>query len=159
MYWSFVDVPDLHLYHLGHKEVELLIDLMEPEFDELMLFDPKQYGKDGEIQDNVYDPSQMPGKQSIKPKYNIENSLKDRRTPESDSFCLESQYHYKKLLHYLKVNSRDRARPLTPIGVSGHLYWTLVMGWTFILGVSNVPCFPINFALRSGRADVRTGRF
>ena len=99
--------------------MELLIDLMEPEWDELMLFDPAQYGKDGSIQDDVFDPSQMPGKQSIKPKYNIENVLKERRTPESDGLGMESQYHYRKLVHYLKVNSRDRDRPLTAIGVSG----------------------------------------
>ena len=147
MYWSFVEVPDLQLYHLGKKEVEMLIDLMEPEFDELMLFDPKQYGKDGEIQDNVFDPSQMPGKLSIKPKYNIDSSLKERRTPDSDSLCLESQYHYKKLLHYLKVNSRDQDRPLMPIGVSGHLYWTLMTGWTFILGVSTAPSLINNFVI------------
>ena len=115
----FVDPPALTLFHIGQKEVDCLIDLMEPEFSEPMLFDRG----DGTVQDQTFDPAQVWGVQSTVPRISVPLALQDIRSPDSSALGLSSVYEYKCLVAYLKVNSRDRDRPLMPFRVSGCLYW------------------------------------
>ena len=111
------------LYHTGREEVNCLIDLMEPEFSQPMLFQQT----DGATQDPVFDPAQVVGVQSSMPRMSVPLALKDVRFPESSALGLSNAYEYKCLLAYLKVNSKDKDRPLIPFGVSGHLYWMFLI--------------------------------
>ena len=111
------------LFHIGQEEVNCLIDLMEPEFSEPMLFQQR----DGATQDPVFDPAQIPGVQSTVPKLSVPLALKDVKSPESSALGLSNVYEYKRLLAYLKVNSRDKDRPLIPFGVSGRLHSTFLI--------------------------------
>ena len=81
---------------------------------------------DGTAQDPVFDPAQVIGVQSSMPKMSVPLALKDVRSPESSALGLSNVYEYKRLLAYLKVNSKDKDR-LIPFGVSGHLYWTFLI--------------------------------
>ena len=96
---------------------------MEPEFSQPMLFQQT----DGATQDPVFDPAQVVGVQSSMPRMSVPLALKDVRSPESSALGLSNAYEYKRLLTYLKVNSKDKDRPLIPFGVSGRLYWTLLI--------------------------------
>ena len=96
---------------------------MEPEFSQPMLFQQT----DGATQDPVFDPAQVVGVQSSMPKMSVPLALKDVRSPESSALGLSSVYEYKRLLTYLRVNSKDKDRPLIPFGGK----------WTFTLDVSN----------------------
>ena len=111
------------LFQTGRKEVDCLIDLMEPEFSQPMLFEQR----DGATQDPVFDPAQVIGVQSIVPKLSVPLALKDVKSPESSTLGLSNVYEYKCLLAYLKVNSRDKDRPLIPFGVSGCLHWMFLI--------------------------------
>ena len=91
---------------------------MEPEFSEPLLFQQR----DGATQDPVFDPAQVLGVQSTVPKLSVPLALKDVKSPESSARGLSNVYEYKCLLAYLKVNSRDKDRPLIPFGVSGRLH-------------------------------------
>ena len=122
-HWTFVDPPPLTLFHIGWEEVNCLIDLMEPEFSEPMLFQQR----DGAAQDPVFDPAQVVGVQSTMPKLSVPLALKDVKSPESSALGLSNVYEYKCLLAYLKVNSRDIDRPLIPFGVSGRLHSTFLI--------------------------------
>ena len=84
--------------------------------------------------------------QSTLPRLSIPLALKDVKSPESSALGLSNVYEYKCLLAYLKVNSRDKDRPLIPFGVSGCVHWTFliqvvdntILGkWTFTLDISN----------------------
>ena len=96
---------------------------MEPEFSEPMLFDRG----DGTVQDQTFDPAQVWGVKSAVPKSSVPLALKDVRSPDSSALGLSSVYEYKCLVAYLKVNSRDKDRPLIPFGVSGRLYWAFII--------------------------------
>ena len=96
---------------------------MEPEFSQPMLFQQT----DGATQDPVFDPAQVVGVQSSMPRMSVPLALKDVRSPESSALGLSNAYEYKCLLAYLKVNSKDKDRPLIPFGVSGRLYWTFLI--------------------------------
>ena len=96
---------------------------MEPEFSEPLLFQQK----DGATQDPVFDPAQVVGVQSSMPKMSVPLALKDVKSPESSALGLSNVYEYKCLLTYLKVNSKDKDRPLIPIGVSGCLHWMFLI--------------------------------
>ena len=82
---------------------------------------------DGATQDPVFDPAQVVGVQSSMPRMSVPLALKDVRSPESSALGLSNVYEYKRLLAYLKVNSKDKDRPLIPFGVSGCLYWTFLI--------------------------------
>ena len=82
------------LYHIGLKEVNCLIDLMEPEFSEPLLF---QQGS-GATQDPVFDPAQVIGVQSTMPRLSIPLALKDVKSPESSALGLSNAYEYKRYL-------------------------------------------------------------
>ena len=111
------------LFQIGRKEVDCLIDLMESEFSEPMLFEQRG----GATQDPVFDPAQVVGVQSTVPRLSIPLALKDVKSPESSALGLSNVYEYKCLLAYLKANSRDTDRPLLPFGVSGCLHWTFLI--------------------------------
>ena len=96
---------------------------MEPEFSEPMLFDRG----DGTVQDQTFDPAQVWGVQSTVPRTSVPLSLQDVRSPDSSALGLSSVYEYKHLVAYLKVNSRDKDRPLMPFGVSGRLHWAFLI--------------------------------
>ena len=96
---------------------------MEPEFSQPMLFQQT----DGDTQDPVFDPAQVVGVQSSMPRMSVPLALKDVRSPESSALGLSNAYEYKRLLAYLKVNSKDKDRPLIPFRVSGRLYWTFLI--------------------------------
>ena len=119
----FVDPPALTLFHIGREEVDCLIDLMEPEFSEPMLFDRGP----GTVQDKSYDPAQVWGVQSTVPKASVPLALKEVRFPDSSALGLSSVYEYKHLMAYLKANSRDRDRPLMPFRVSGCFHWSFLI--------------------------------
>ena len=70
------------LFHIGRKEVDCLIDLMEPEFSEPMLF----VREDGTVQDNTFDPAQVWGVQSTVPKSSVPLALQDVRSPDGSAF-------------------------------------------------------------------------
>ena len=61
------------------------------------------------------------------PRMSVPLALKDVRSPESSALGLSNAYEYKCLLAYLKVNSKDKDRPLIPFGVSRRLYWTFLI--------------------------------
>ena len=96
---------------------------MEPEFSQPLLFQQT----DGATQDPVFDLAQVVGVQSSMPKMSVPLALKDVRSPESSALGLSSVYEYKCLLTYLRVNSKDKDRPLIPFGVSGRLHWTFLI--------------------------------
>ena len=125
------------LFHIGHHEVDCLIDLMEPEFSEPLVFDRG----DGNVEDDTFDPTQVWGVQSTVPKSSVPLSLKEVRSPDSSSLGLSSAYEYKRQVAYLKANSKDKDRPLMPFGVSGHLCWSLliqvIICTVFELDISN----------------------
>ena len=125
------------LFHIGHREVDCLINLMEPEFSEPLVFDRG----DGDVEDDTFDPAQVWGVQSTVPKSSVPLSLKEVRSPDSSSLGLSSAYEYKCQVDYLKANSKDKDRPLMPFGVSGCLCWSLliqvVICTVFELDISN----------------------
>ena len=117
----FVEPPALTVFHIGRKEVDCLIDLME--FSQPLIFDRG----DGTVQDRIYDPAQVWGVQSTVPKVSVPVSLKEVRSPESSALGLADMYQYRHLVSYLKANSRDKERPLIPFEVSGHLHWSFLI--------------------------------
>ena len=123
------------LFHTSREEVDCLINLMEPEFSEPMLFHQAGVA----AQDPVFDPAQVVGVQSSMPKMSVPLALNDVKSPESSALGLSNVYEC--LLAYLKVNSKDKDRPLIPFGVSGRLLWTfliqVVICTEFTLVVSN----------------------
>ena len=110
-------------FHIGQSEVDHLLDQREPKFCEPMLFDRGS----GTVQDNTFDPTQVWGVTSVMPKLSVPAALKEVRSPESGALGLASVYEYKRLVAYLRVNSRDKDRPLMPFRVSGHFYWSFLI--------------------------------
>ena len=115
--YTISDPPPLRLVHYGKKETLALVSLLEPEWDQPMLFGSN-------VGDKRYDTC-FSGRSFTKwgvvsrmPKFNIPKKLEEVMTPESESLGLSSEYEYRRLLQYLKANSRDPARPLKPFPVS-----------------------------------------
>ena len=105
------------MVHYGKKETLALLSLLEPEWDVPMSFG-HNIGEKDTTPASVVDPSQKWGVVSKMPKFNIPKKLEEVMTPESESLGLASEYEYRRLLQYLKHNSRDPARPLKPFAVS-----------------------------------------
>ena len=120
LYPMFVDVPPLRLTHVGKKEVLGLIDLMEDEWDQLMLFDPAIHGLAGEI-DTSYDPQQEYGIRGSMPARMPAKKLMEERTLRSNHLAFQSQYELLATEAYLKANSENPNRPLSLFEV-GRLY-------------------------------------
>ena len=112
----FVEAPPLRLMHLGKAEVLGLIDLMEEEWDQLMVFDPVVFGLEGSI-DPTLDPQQQWGIHGVLPK-KPSGKLKLERSLVADNFGFANTYEYKQTEAYLKANSEDPNNPLTMFGVS-----------------------------------------
>ena len=115
--YTISDPPPLRLVHYGKKETLALVSLLEPEWDQPMIFG-SNVGEKDTTPASVVDPSQKWGVVSRMPKFNIPKKLEEVMTPESESLGLSSEYEYRRLLQYLKANSRDPSRPLKPFPVS-----------------------------------------
>ena len=102
--------------HLGKAEVLGLIDIMEDEWDQLMVFDPTVFGLEGSI-DPSLDPQQQWGIHGVLPKKPA-GKLKLERSLAADNFGFANTYEYKQTEAYLKANSEDPNNPLTMFGVS-----------------------------------------
>ena len=120
LYWSFVDVPQLRLMHVGKKEVLGLIELMEGRFDELFVFDPQAFGLEGGVSSNV-DPQQQYGIRGKVPKA-PSAKLKETRSLQADELGFENDFEMRNTENYLKANSEDPNHPLTLFHVSGRFY-------------------------------------
>ena len=77
---------------------------MEPEFSEPLLF----VRSDGSVDDDTFDPAQVWGVQSTVPKSSVPLALQDIQSPDSSALGLSSVYEYKRLVAYLKPNSKDK---------------------------------------------------
>ena len=125
-YWSFVEPADLRLIHYGKSEILQCIDLMEPEWDNLMVFDAALYGADSNVVQGHYDPSQLYNKRSTMPKTNLPKTLEQQKSYMSDELGFPNVYQYKRCDAYLKANSKSAAAPLQMYPVGRRLYWTYV---------------------------------
>ena len=69
-HWAFVlvDPPPIKLFHLGRKEVDGMLSLLEDRWDDLMTFDPQLFGQAGAVPSYTSDPSQKVGIRSTMPK-------------------------------------------------------------------------------------------
>ena len=122
----FIEPPDLHLIHYGKKEVLALISLLEPEWDQPMVFGDNLGDKDT-TPAATRDPSQRWGVVSTMPKMNVPLKLQHKKMPESDALGLESEYEYRRLVAYLKANSSDPDRPFMAFPVSRQSHWTFIL--------------------------------
>ena len=74
----FVEAPPLRLMHIGKAEVSGLIDLMEDQWDQLMVFDPAAYGLEGTIDPSI-GPQQEYGIHGILQKKSFQGNLSWKR--------------------------------------------------------------------------------
>ena len=114
--WTFVELPDLQLRHVGKKECLALIDLMEDRWDQLMLFDPSLYGLSGSIS-TQHDPQQVYGVRGNMPKP-PPKKLKDCNSLRGQTLGFANEYELKMTESYLKANSPEDLQ-LTIFPVSG----------------------------------------
>ena len=59
-----VDPSPIKLFHIGRKEVDGMLSLLEDKWDKLMTFDPKLFRQAGEVPAYTSDPSQEVGVRS-----------------------------------------------------------------------------------------------
>ena len=111
LYPTFVEVPPLRLMHIGKREVLALIDLMEDQWDTLMLFDLSAFGLEGGVDPSV-DPQQQYGVKGVMPRMPAKK-LQDERTLRSNHLGFQSQYELLATKAYLKANSAKPSQPLT----------------------------------------------
>ena len=111
LYPMFVEVPPLRLMHIGKREVLALIDLMEDEWDTLMLLDLSAFGLEGGVDPSV-DPQQQYGVKGVMP-WMPAKKLQDERTLRSNHLGFQSQYELLATEAYLKANSAEPSQPLT----------------------------------------------
>ena len=122
MFVLFVDPPPIKLFHIGRKEVDGMISLLEDKWDELMVFNPQLFGEPGEVPAFTSDPSQVFGVKSLVPKSSPPKKVENIQNQESESHLLSSVYELKAVQQYLKVNSKDPECPLMIFPVSGRLH-------------------------------------
>ena len=118
----FVDPPPIKLFHIGRKEVDDMISLLEDKWDELMVFDPLLFGEPGEVPAFTSDPSQVFEVKSLVPKSSPPKKLENIQNQESESHVLSSVYKLRAVQQYLKIDSKDPECPLTIFLVSGCLH-------------------------------------
>ena len=111
MYPTFVEVPPLWLMHIGKHEVLALINLMEDEWDRLMIFDPSAFGLEGGVDPSV-DPQQQYGVKGIMPRMPAKK-LQEERTLRSNHLGFQSQYELLATEVYLKANHAEPSQLLT----------------------------------------------
>ena len=97
--------------HIGKHEVLALINLMEDEWDMLMLFDPSAFGLEGGVDPSV-DPQQQYGVKGVMPRM-PSKKLQEERTLRSNHLGFQSQYELLATEAYLKANSAVPSQPLT----------------------------------------------
>ena len=97
--------------HIGKCEVLALIDLMEDEWDRLMIFDPSAFGLEGGVDPSV-DPQQQYGVKGVMPQMPAKK-LQEERTLRSNHLGFQSQYELLATEVYLKANSAEPSQPLT----------------------------------------------
>ena len=124
-HWTFVlvDPPPIKLFHLGRKEVDFMLSLLEYD---LMTFDPQLFGQAGAVPSYTSDPSQKFGIRSTMPKSTPPKKLEQIQNQESESHLMESVYELRSCQQYLKVNSANPKCPLTMFPVSGCLHSMIV---------------------------------
>ena len=88
LYPTFVEVPPLWLMHIGKREVLALIDLMEDEWDTLMLFNPAAFGLEGGVDPSV-DPQQQYGIKGVMPQM-PSKKFQEERTLQSNHLGFQS---------------------------------------------------------------------
>ena len=128
---TFVEAPPLRLMHIGKAEVLGLIDPMEDQWDQLMVFDPAAYGLEGTIDPSI-DPQQEYDIHGFLPKKPA-GKLKLEKSLAADNLGFANTFEFKQIEAYLKANSDDPDNPLTMFAVSdinpdvsAHI-WTLVL--------------------------------
>ena len=129
------------LYHFGKREALEFIDLMEDQWDDLMLFDAALYTKSqaSHLKDEEHwDPAQVYGVRGKMPKAEPE-ALKNVKTQRSDELCLASDFELKQVEGYLRLNQgRDQnlqivavrrlfGRLLLILYTIGRYYWALIV--------------------------------
>ena len=97
--------------HIGKHEVLALIDLMEDEWDTLMLFNLAAFGLEGGVDPSV-DPQQQYSVKGVMPQMPAKK-LQDERTLRSNHWGFQSQYELLATEAYLKANSAEPSQPLT----------------------------------------------
>ena len=109
--WTFVELAPLELYHFGKREALEFVDLMEDQFDDLMLFDAALYTKSqaSHLKDEEHwDPTQVYGVRGKLPKA-VPEALKEVKTQRSEELCLASDFELKQVEGYLRLNQgRDQ---------------------------------------------------
>ena len=140
-FWAFVALAPIKLYHFGKREVLEHINLMEDEWDNLMLFDTALYTEDqsSHLKDEQHwDPTQVYGVRGKMPK-SVPKALEHVRTQHSDELGLQSDYELKRIEAYLRLNQsseqnlqivavrRLSGRLLLMLLICGRLYWTFVV--------------------------------
>ena len=103
-YLMFVELPLLQLIHIGKAEVMGLIDLLEDEWDTLMLL--RRRGRPS------VDPQQQYGVKGIMLTMPAKK-LQQERTIRSYHLEFQSQYKLLAIEAYLKANSADPSHHLT----------------------------------------------
>ena len=117
-----VDPPLIKLFHIGRREVDGMLSLLEDKWDELMTFDPKLFGQAGKVPAFTSDPSQEVGVRSTMPKTTPPRKLEQIQNQESESHLMSSVFELISCQQYLKVNSADPECPLMIFPVGGRLY-------------------------------------
>ena len=104
-----------------------MVSLLEDKWDEPMLWDPTQFGIEGDLPASVNDPMQVWGIRSIMPKGKLPNRLKEEQNQETESHLLSDVHELKSVQNYLKANSANAKYPLMMFPVSRRLHWTFVL--------------------------------
>ena len=85
----------IKLFHLGRKEIDGMLSLMEDRWDDLMTFHPQLFGQPGAVPSYTSDPSQKFGVRSTMPKSTPPKKLEQIQNQESESYLMESVYELK----------------------------------------------------------------
>ena len=137
----FVEAPPLWLMHIGKAEVLGRIDLLEDQWDQLMVFDPAAYGLEGTIDPSI-DPQQEYGIHGFLPKKPA-GKLKLEQSLAADNLGFANTFEFKQTEAYLKANSEDPDNPLTMFVVSDINPDVSTHNWTLVLMVMEVVLYLI----------------
>ena len=114
----------MRLLHFGRREVELCIDLMEPQWDDLMVFDPAMYGGQSSVMQAPYDPAQQYNVRGKVPKITLKKELRHVQNYMSAELGFDSVYSMRSCEAYLASNSGNLDTPLKmyPVSMIRRLY-------------------------------------
>ena len=85
-----VDPRPIKLFHIGRKEVDGMLSLLEDRWDDLMTFDPQLFGQAGTVPSFTSDPSQKFVIRSTMPKGTPPKKLEQIQNQESESHLMAS---------------------------------------------------------------------